>query len=86
MPALIREIQEIPGHLEAKVILFSLLERGEAVVLCRRNVPIAEIRPWPRRRTRRRPVGLARGTFKGPPSFFEPLPDWLLDAFERRTS
>jgi antitoxin (DNA-binding transcriptional repressor) of toxin-antitoxin stability system len=74
---------------EAKTNLSSLLERierGEVVVLCRRNVPIAEIRPLPRSRTKRRPIGLAKGTFEVPPSFFEPLPDWLLDAFEGKRS
>jgi hypothetical protein len=30
----------------------------------------------------RRPIGLAKGTFQVPPSFFEPLPDEILDAFE----
>lgn len=31
-----------------------------------------------------RPIGLAKGTFQVPPSFFEPLPDDMLDAFEGR--
>jgi hypothetical protein len=30
----------------------------------------------------RRPIGLAKGTFQVPPTFFEPLPDEILDAFE----
>ncbi|MBK5965262.1 hypothetical protein CCR95_14490 [Thiocystis minor] len=29
-----------------------------------------------------RPIGLAKGMFEVPASFFEPLPDDLLDAFE----
>ena len=54
---------------------------GETVVLCNRNVPVAELRPVPRRRTARRPIGLARGTFQVPPAFFEPLSDAELDAW-----
>ena len=30
----------------------------------------------------RRPLGLAKGTFQIPPSFFDPLPDDVLEAFE----
>ena len=69
---------------EAKARLSHYLERvegGETVVVCRRNVPIAEIRPLPKRPRDRRPVGIDRG-MTIPPSFFDPLPDDLLDAFE----
>ena len=57
------------------------VERGETIVICRRNVPIAEIRPLPRPPTAERPVGIDRGMVV-PKSFFEPLPDDLLDAFD----
>jgi len=57
------------------------VEGGETVLVCRRNVPIAELRPVPERPTRARPVGIDRGMIV-PSSFFEPLPDELLDAFE----
>ena len=69
---------------EAKLHLSRYLERvenGETIVLCRRNVPIAEIRPLPKAPTRPRPVGIERG-MTVPPSFFEPLPEDLLRAFE----
>jgi antitoxin (DNA-binding transcriptional repressor) of toxin-antitoxin stability system len=56
---------------------------GETVVICRRNVPAAELRPVPKPRKKRRPVGLAAG-FEVPDSFFEPLPADLVDAFEGR--
>ena len=71
---------------EAKTHLSSLLDRvaeGETVIICRRNVPTAELRPLPRPRRTRRPIGLARG-FQVPPSFFEPLPEEIADAFEGR--
>jgi len=69
---------------EAKTHLSQYLEaveKGETVVLCRRNVPIAEIRPIPRSPEAPRPVGIDRG-MTVPASFFEPLPDDLLDAFD----
>ena len=69
---------------EAKTHLSKYLARvaaGETIVVCNRNVPVAEIRPVPAHRTRPRPVGLARGTFIVPRAFFEPLPDAELDAW-----
>jgi len=71
---------------EAKTHLSRYLERimrGEIIVLCRRNVPIAEIRPLSPRRSEPRPFGLAKD-FEVPASFFEPLPEDLVDAFEGR--
>lgn len=59
------------------------VERGETIILCRRNVPIAEIRPIAKPPEKPRPVGIDRG-MTIPPSFFEPLPDDVLDAFEGR--
>lgn len=69
---------------EAKTHLSRFLERvaqGETIVLCRRNVPVAEIRPLPARSTEPRPTGVDRG-MPIPASFFEPLPDEVTDAFE----
>jgi len=60
------------------------LEKGETIILCRRNVPIAEIRPLPRATGRRRPIGLARGEFAVGREFFEPLPDEIIASFEGR--
>ena len=57
------------------------VEEGETFLLCRRNVPVAEIRPVAKPATGRRPIGLAKGTFEIPEEFFEPLPDELLDLF-----
>ena len=69
---------------DAKAHLSSYLEsveQGEPVVVCRRNVPIAEIRPIARRSRRQRPVGIDRG-MAIPDSFFEPLPDDIMAAFQ----
>ena len=57
------------------------VEAGE-ILVCKRNVPIAEIRPIAHRRTERRPIGLAKGRFMVPASFDDPLEDEVLDAFE----
>jgi len=69
---------------DAKTHLSRYLARvaaGETIVLCNRNVPVAELRRVPRHRTTRRPVGLARGTLEVPPAFFEPLSDAELEAW-----
>lgn len=58
------------------------VEAGEKILLCRRNEPVAEIRPVPRARRKPRPFGLDRGKFEVPESFFDPLPDEFIDAFE----
>ena len=55
---------------------------GETIILCRRNQPVAEIRPLPQATAQARPFGLAKGAFSVPPSFFEPLPDDEMAAFE----
>ncbi len=57
------------------------LEEGEVIVLCRRNVPIAEIRGIARP-TRERPIGLAKGEFDVPDDFNAPLPDEVVEGFE----
>jgi prevent-host-death family protein len=71
---------------EAKAHLSALVDRvaeGETVLICRRNVPAAELRPVRKPRRTRRPVGLVPG-FTVPESFFEPLPDDIVDAFDGR--
>ncbi len=71
---------------EAKARLSALVDRvgrGETILICRRNVPAAELRPVPKPRRTRRPIGLVPG-FTVPASFFEPLPEELIDAFEGR--
>ena len=56
------------------------VERGETVTLCRRNVPIAEIRQVRAVATEERPIGIDCG-MRVPESFFEPLPDDVQRAF-----
>ncbi|MCX6546351.1 MAG: type II toxin-antitoxin system prevent-host-death family antitoxin [Acidobacteria bacterium] len=70
---------------EAKAKLSEFLDlaaRGERVLICKRNRPIAELRAVESARTEPRPIGLARGRMVVPDSFFQPLPDEMLDAFD----
>ena len=72
---------------EAKTHLSRYLEqvaKGETILLCRRNVPVAEIRAVPAPRRRRRPVGLAKGEIEIPAEFFAPLPEEELARWEGR--
>ncbi|MCP3957468.1 MAG: type II toxin-antitoxin system Phd/YefM family antitoxin [bacterium] len=71
-------VHEAKTHLSRYL---SRLAQGELILLCKRNVPVAEIRPVRQLRTERRPVGLAKDRFEVPESFFDPLPDELLEAF-----
>ena len=57
------------------------LERGETIILCKRNIPIAEIRPLPQSKKTARKIGLAKGKFKISRRFFEPLPPDVLESF-----
>ncbi len=73
---------------DAKTHLSRYLARvaaGETILLCNRNVPVAEIRPLPPRRRTKRPIGLAKGAFEVPPAFFEPLPEADLAAWEGKS-
>jgi antitoxin (DNA-binding transcriptional repressor) of toxin-antitoxin stability system len=57
------------------------LKPGEALVLSNRNQPVAELRLLSKKAVRQPRIGVARGQFAVPDSFFEPLPDELLKAF-----
>lgn len=70
-------IHEAKTHLSRHL---AKLEEGEVILLCRRNEPIAEIRGIVRQRDDR-PVGLAKGEFGIPDSFFAPLPDEIVESF-----
>lgn len=72
-------IHEAKTHLSRYL---SKLKEGETILLCKRNTPIAEIRPIEQPPQKARPVGLAKNVFKVPRSFFEPLPDDVILSFE----
>ena len=56
------------------------LKPGETLVLCKRNQPVAEVRALSKKPRKIR-FGVAKGEFTVPDSFFEPLPEELLKAF-----
>ena len=72
-------IHEAKTHLSKYL---AKLKAGDRILLCKRNKPIAKITPLPEVPVRPRPIGLAKGQFTVPRSFFEPLPEELLRAFE----
>jgi len=72
-------IHEAKAHLSEYL---AKLADGETLIICKRNTPIAEVRRLPEMHDTPRPIGLARGTFSVPPSFFDPLPEDLLRQFE----
>jgi len=57
------------------------LKPGDVLVLCNRNRPVAELRTLKKKSARVPRIGVAKGEFEVPDSFFEPLPDELLKAF-----
>jgi prevent-host-death family protein len=64
---------------EMKARLSEFLDRaarGERIVICRHNKPVAELRAVEELRTEPRPIGPLpeRPTFEIPASFFEPMP------------
>ena len=61
--------------------ILAKLRPGDKVLICRRNTPIAEIRALPSASSKRRPIGLDAGKLKVPQSFFEPLPNEVIEAF-----
>jgi antitoxin (DNA-binding transcriptional repressor) of toxin-antitoxin stability system len=70
---------------EAKTHLsryLSRVEAGETIILCRRNEPIAEIRPIRKPpRGKKRVFGFDEGKFDLGDDFFAPLPRSVIGAF-----
>lgn len=66
-------IHEAKTHLSHYL---SLVEEGETIVLAKRNIPIAELRPLTKKH--KRILGMAKGQVEIPKSFYEPLPDEIL--------
>ena len=75
-------IHEAKTHLSRYL---SRVEKGEVILLCKRNQPIAEIRPLAQARKKPRPIGLHKGMIEVPDSFFDPLSDEELAAFNGET-
>jgi antitoxin (DNA-binding transcriptional repressor) of toxin-antitoxin stability system len=70
---------------EAKTHLSHYLDevqKGERILLCKRNLPVAEIRLVAQHSKSPRPLGLARTIFQVPDSFFEDLPEETVALFD----
>ena len=72
-------IHEAKTHLSRYL---ARLKKGETIILCKRNQPVAEIRGIFSPPFGKRPIGLAKGQFSVPKEFFEPLPEELVRAFQ----
>ena len=57
--------------------------RGERVVICKRNQPVAELVAITQRRTEPRPIGGGPHRYDVPDAAFAPLPDHELDEWDR---
>lgn len=68
---LIEEIKQIPG--DKLTELYDLIHYFRLGLIHEKQTQT---------KAAQRPIGLAKDTFQVPPSFFEPLPDDILDAFE----
>ena len=76
---------------EVKAKLSEYVDRaakGESIVICRHNKPVAELRALETVRTEPRPVGplAGRPAFDVPPSFFEPMSDEELGSWDGAAS
>lgn len=60
------------------------VEKGEHVIVCKRNRPVAEIRHIVSPTKKTRPIGLAKDEFQVAASFFDEIPDEIVDLFEGR--
>jgi prevent-host-death family protein len=72
-------IHEAKAHLSEYL---ARLKEGDTIILCKRNVPIAEIRSIKKAAKGKRAIGLFKGQIRIPKSFFDPLPRNVLDEFE----
>ena len=73
------DILEAEGNLYKYV---AMLRPEGKIILCQGDIPVAEIRRIPGATDKERPIGLGVGLAKIPDSFYDPLPDELLDLVE----
>ena len=76
-------MQQVNIH-EAKAQLPKLIMRaiaGERVVIAKRNVPLVTIQPIVGKKGLRK-LGQYKHTIDVPASFFEPLPEHIIDVFK----
>ncbi len=76
-------MQKKIGIYEARTHFSELINNvghGQTYIVLRSGIPQAKIVPIKKPKARRR-LGSARGEFKVPQSFFDPLPDSVIDTF-----
>ena len=61
--------------------LIDAAERGEEIIIARAGEPVAKLVALQNQRPSRK-AGSMKGLFEVPESFFDPLPEDILDAFE----
>jgi prevent-host-death family protein len=71
-------IRELKAHLSAFI---DRVEGGETIIVAKRNEPVAELRPIARR-SAARILGKPVKDLHVPATFFEPLPDDVVAAFD----
>ena len=58
----------------------NLVQKGKSIVIAKRNIPIAEIKPIEKHLPQRL-IGQSKEKFEVPKEFFNPLPKEILDTF-----
>jgi antitoxin (DNA-binding transcriptional repressor) of toxin-antitoxin stability system len=71
----VAQLESNPGEYLAQVV------QGETIVICKDQRPIAEIRPVMPPLQGPRPLGLGAGSAVIHPTFYDPLPDEVIDSF-----
>ena len=73
---------------QAKTDLSRLVDKaskGETFIIAKAGTPLAKLGPIVEEEPKKIKYGLMKGKAKFAPDFDDPLPDWLLDAFEGRS-
>ncbi len=68
MPINVNEVKSRLSH------YLHCVEQGETIIVCKRNIPIAEIKPINKVQSKR-VLGFAKGEGEVTAKFFEPLPE-----------
>jgi antitoxin (DNA-binding transcriptional repressor) of toxin-antitoxin stability system len=75
---IIANVHEVKVHFSAYL---AKLQKGGTVVVCKRNIPIEKIRAIPQHSKKTRPIGLAKGIFDISETFFDCLPEDIINSF-----
>jgi prevent-host-death family protein len=76
--AKVANIHTLKAHLSEYI---EKTQTGERILVCKRNIPVAEIVPISEDQRAPRSIGLAKGEFRVPRDFNDPLADDEINAF-----